>query len=62
MVYVTFITAQVGIQLVQIGTDKQAAIFLKELDDGLHATHHIRVSRSFSAPISPLLNLALGYC
>ncbi|KAJ8482299.1 hypothetical protein ONZ45_g14999 [Pleurotus djamor] len=37
-----FPLTQVGIQLVQIGTDKQAAIFLKELDDGLHATHHIR--------------------
>jgi len=37
-----FPLAQVGIQFVQIGDDKEATEFLKELDDALSGTHGVR--------------------
>ena len=36
--------SKVGIQFVQIGNDKVATEFLKELDDALSGTHGVRVS------------------
>ncbi|KAF8338867.1 uncharacterized protein EI90DRAFT_3144184 [Cantharellus anzutake] len=37
-----FPLSQVGIQFVQIGSDRSATRFLQELDDELTTTHHIR--------------------